>query len=173
MHAKKLWPQKTLHHGGKRTPTSVRAHAHGKSVRQRDTPCEREHPFVGCKRIPAYRRLGPYMRARGAPSGGAGARSSQGPPQSTSIAMRPRTKNCGGTNAADDTADAPHRPDTYITDAKRDDSVTGVHNNRPNTRIVHCTLVSLQTCIASSDVPRRAIPGATTTGVELTAETRA
>ena len=108
------------------------------------------------------------MRARGAPSGGAGARSSQGPPQSTSIAMRPRTKNCGGTNAAD----APYRPDTYITDAKRDDSVTKVHNNRPNTRIVHCTLVSLQTCIASSDVPRRAIPGATT-GEELNAETKA
>jgi hypothetical protein len=172
MHAKKLWPQKTVHHGGKRTPTSVRAPAHGKSVRQRDTPCEREHPVVDSKRIPAYQRLGPYMRARGAPSGGAGARSSQGPPQSTSIAMRPRTRNCGGTNAADDTADAPYRPDTYITDTTRDDSVTGVHS-RPNTRTGHRTLVSLQTCIASSDVPRRAIPGATTTGVESTAETRA
>ena len=79
------------------------------------------------------------MRARGAPSGGAGVRS-QGPPQPTSIAMRPRTGNCGGTNAADDTADASYRPDVYITDAQRDDSVTDVHS-RPNTWTGHRTLI--------------------------------
>ncbi len=93
-------------------------------------PCERKHPFVGCKRIPAYRRLGPYMRARGAPTGGAGARSSQGPPQSTSIAMRPRAGNSSRANAADETPAASHRPDVYKTDAPRDGSVTPVRQRR-------------------------------------------
>ena len=37
--------------------------------------------------------------------------------------MRPRIGNYGGTNAVD----ASYRPDVYITDAQRNDSVTEAH----------------------------------------------
>ena len=45
--------------------------------------------------------------------------------QSVSIDMGLRIGNGGGPNAAEDMEDVPHRPNVYVTDVPRDDSVKG------------------------------------------------
>ncbi len=47
----------------------------------------------------------------------------RGPPQPASIDMGLLIGNGVSPDAADDTGDAPHRPNVYVTDVPRDDSV--------------------------------------------------
>ena len=50
--------------------------------------------------------------------------------QSVSIDMGLRIGNGGGPNAAEDMEDVPHRPNVYVTDVPRDDSVAPEQWNR-------------------------------------------
>ena len=98
----------------------------GCALRHRDTPRERGDPVVSSTHTPIYRRPGPFMRARSAPSGGAGVRS-HARPSTTDMGLH--VGNGVSLDAADDTGDAPHRPTVSVTNVPRDNIVAPERRN--------------------------------------------